>query len=261
MLSPDRSVSSKEIPAAAADVLERVRAKSPRVHCITNAVAQNFSANMLLAAGAIPSMTISVDEIGAFALRADALLVNLGTFDVERRDASVIAIDTMNAQGKPWLLDPVFIERSPQRTEYARALVQRSPRAIRLNQAEFTALSGEAVDGAALARYAQVTQAVLGMTGETDIVLAEGRLVCIGNGDPLMTRVTAMGCAGSALVGACLAVEPDAWVATAAGLLILGVAGQIAAAKSSGPGTFAANILDAIYSLDRAALIECARII
>jgi hydroxyethylthiazole kinase len=228
MLSPDRSVSSKEIPAAAADVLERVRARSPRVHCITNAVAQNFSANMLLAAGAIPSMTISVDEIGAFAQRADALLVNLGTFDVERRDAAVIAIDTVNALGKPWLLDPVFIERSPQRTEYARALVARGPRAIRLNQAEFTALSGETVDGASLANYAQATQAVLGLTGETDIVLAEGRLVCIGNGDPLMTRVTAMGCAGSALVGACLAVEPDAWVATAAGLLILGVAGQIA---------------------------------
>ena len=53
----------------------------PRVHCITNAVAQNFTANMLLAAGAVPSMTIAPKEVGRFAARADALLVNLGTFD------------------------------------------------------------------------------------------------------------------------------------------------------------------------------------
>lgn len=54
MLSPDRAVSSKDIPAAAAEVLARIRARSPQVHCITGTVAQSFSANMLLAAGAIP---------------------------------------------------------------------------------------------------------------------------------------------------------------------------------------------------------------
>jgi hydroxyethylthiazole kinase len=261
MLSPDRALSSKDIPAAAADVLERIRAGAPRVHCITNAVAQNFSANMLLAAGAIPSMTIAVEEVGEFARRADALLVNLGTFDAERRAAAEIAIDAVNEERKPWLLDPVFIERSPPRTEFARRLLARGPRAVRLNRAEFVALAGAEVEGAALAQFAQVTNTTIGLTGETDIVLAEGRLVCITNGDPMMGRVTAMGCAGSALVGACLAVEPDAWVATAAGLLILGVAGQIAAANARGPGSLAAGILDAVYALDRATLIERARVI
>ena len=38
----------------AADILARVRARAPRIHCITNAVAQNFTANVLLAAGALP---------------------------------------------------------------------------------------------------------------------------------------------------------------------------------------------------------------
>ena len=61
--------------------------RSPRVHCITNAVAQNFTANVLLAAGAVPSMTLSVEEIGPFVAGANALLVNLGTFDHERREA------------------------------------------------------------------------------------------------------------------------------------------------------------------------------
>src|SRR3954463_2534930 len=108
----------RDLPLVSADILARVRAKAPRVHCITNAVAQNFTANMLLAAGAIPSMTIAVNEVGAFAQQADALLVNLGTFDAERRAAAGIAIDAVMQQGKPWLLDPVFIERSPPRTAF-----------------------------------------------------------------------------------------------------------------------------------------------
>ena len=49
------------------------------------------------------------------------------------------------------------------------------------------------------------------LTGETDLV-TDGERVCrIANGHPLMARVTAMGCAGSALVAAVLAVEPDAF--------------------------------------------------
>ena len=108
-----------ELPNIAGDVLERVRAKRPRVHCITNAVAQNYTPNVLLAAGAIPSMTIAPKEVTAFAQRADALLVNLGTFDTERQKASLAAIAAVNKLKKPWVLDPVFIDRSPPRAAFA----------------------------------------------------------------------------------------------------------------------------------------------
>src|SRR5271165_2235478 len=86
------TLSADELVAQAAAILDRVRTRTPRVHCITNAVAQNFSANMLLALGAVPSMTIAPDEVGEFAARADAVLVNLGTFDAERRTAAEIAV-------------------------------------------------------------------------------------------------------------------------------------------------------------------------
>ena len=76
-----------------ADILARLRARRPRVHCITNNVAQNFTANALLAAGAVPSMTLAAEEIGAFVASADGLLVNLGTFDDERREAAATAIE------------------------------------------------------------------------------------------------------------------------------------------------------------------------
>ena len=74
-----------------------------------------------------------------------------------------------------------------------------------------------------------------------------------------MAKVTAMGCAASALVAACLAVEPDAWRATAAALVMIGVAGELAAAKAQGPGSFAVAILDALHNLDGPTLIARAR--
>ena len=98
-----------ELPTLTADILARVRARGPRVHCITNAVAQAFTANMLLAVGAVPSMTIAADEIAAFTAGAQALLVNLGTFDAElvqvsiARGAEIAGMTRLEAQ------NPVFV--------------------------------------------------------------------------------------------------------------------------------------------------------
>jgi hydroxyethylthiazole kinase len=255
----DRAVTS-DLPVAAADILDRIRTNRPRVHCITNAVAQNFTANMLLAAGAVPSMTIALKEVRPFAARADALLVNLGTFDPERQKASLAAIDVANKRGIPWVLDPVFIDRSPPRAAFAKKLVARKPRALRLNAAEFGALSGGKIDDAALAKFAKARDTVVGLTGEQDFVRDASRLAVIDNGDPLMARVTAMGCVASALVGACLAVERDAWKAVAAALIIIGVAGEVAAECARGPGSFVGEVLDAVYALDRDRLLAKAKV-
>jgi hydroxyethylthiazole kinase len=248
------------LAAASADVLERVRAHGPRVHCITNAVAQSFTANVLLAAGARPSMTISPEEIGSFVASADALLVNLGTFDHDRRTATDAAVEVAAEEGLPWVLDPVLIDRAPPRAAYAAALVERGPRALRLNHAEFAALAGAEPQPEALRRYALDALTVIGLTGETDVVTDGARLTTIRNGHALMARVTAMGCVASALVAACLAVEGDGWLATVAALLALGVAGEGAAAHARGPGSFATDILDALYRLDRDTLIARAKV-
>ena len=85
-------------------------------------------------------------------------------------------------------------------------------------------------------------------------------MVTIANGHPLMARVTAMGCAGSALTAACHVVENDAFVATAAALILLGVAGEVAGVRARGPGSFAVEILDAVYGLDRATVIQHAKV-
>jgi hydroxyethylthiazole kinase len=235
-------------------VLLRIREHSPRVHCITNTVAQQFTANVLLAAGAVPSMTLSPQEIGSFVAGADALLVNLGTFDAERRSAVEAALGAAAAHGKPWLLDPVFIERSPARAELARGLLGRKPSVVRLNAAEFGALAGNDQAGDAPARFAKQHGTIVALTGRVDLVSDGERRAKIANGDPLMGQVTAMGCAGSALLCAALAVERDPWLATIAALAMFGVAGEVAGRDAAGPGSFAVAILDALHGLDSATL-------
>ena len=238
----------------------RLRARGPRVHCITNAVAQTFTANTLLAAGAVPSMTLAAGEIGAFVARADGLLVNLGTFDDERRAATAAALRVADERGIPWVLDPVFIDRSAARADYAKSLLAQNPGAVRLNAAEFAALSGGEPEDAALARAARDTRAVMALTGTVDRITDGAQRIAIENGHPLMARVTAMGCAASALTAAFLSVESDAFKATASALLCFGVAGGLAGERASGPGSFPAALLDALYALDKHTLEEKARV-
>jgi hydroxyethylthiazole kinase len=249
-----------ELPAMAAGLLLRLRERRPRVHCITNVVAQTFTANVLLAAGAVPSMTIDADEVADFVGGADALLVNLGTFDAARRAAAGIAIEAANGEAKPWVLDPVFIDRTTRRAGFARDLVAAKPRAIRCNRAEFETLAGVTPEGGTLASYALDSGAVVGLTGAIDLITDGSRLAAIANGDPMMARITAMGCAASALVAAAHAVADDAWTATAVALLWIGVAGDIAAKTASGPGSLSVGLLDSLYRLDADALINHARV-
>jgi hydroxyethylthiazole kinase len=251
---------SGDLPQAAAGLVGQLQARGPRIHCITNTVAQAYTANMLLAAGCVPSMTLSAEEIGGFVARADALLVNLGTFDPERREATGIAVAAAAEAGRPWVLDPVFVDRSASRAAFARTLVGRGPAVLRLNHAEFQALAGCEPTRAAAQDYARAHRLVVALSGATDLVTDGGRVATIANGHALMAKVTAMGCAGSALTAACLAVCDDAFEASAAALIALGIAGEIAAETAAGPGSFAIAIIDALAALDAPTVVARAKV-
>jgi hydroxyethylthiazole kinase len=253
-------VLTPDLPAIAADIFARLRTRRPRVHCMTNSVAQNFTANVLLAVGAVPSMTVAPDEIAEFVARADALLVNLGTFSNDRRAAAEIAIARAQQERRPWVLDPVFVDRSEPRTAFAKTLVAKQPWAIRLNGAEFSALADATPEDAALKRYVLEHLGVIALTGAIDVVTDGTRFAKLANGDPLMGQVTAMGCAGAAVVTACLAVEADAWLATIAGLSAFAIAGECAATRARGPGSFAVEFIDALAALERETVRARARI-
>jgi hydroxyethylthiazole kinase len=243
--------------ALAAELLDRLRQRRPRIHCITNTVAQEITANAVLAVGATPSVTISRDEIAAFVAGADALLVNLGTLDPAHREVIAVAIATARDKAIPWVLDPVFIDRSAVRAAYAREIAAQGPALVRGNAGEIVVL-GEGEDAGALALR---LGAVVAATGGTDRITDGWRSVGIANGHALMASVTGMGCAGAAVTAAFLSVGDDPLAATASALLVLGVAGEVAAGTARGPGSFAPAYLDALYRMDAPELSARARIV
>ena len=59
-----------------------------------------------------------------------------------------------------------------------------------------------------------------------------------------------MGCSASAITGAFLAVNNSPIKAAAHAMAVIGIAGELAAGKSTGPGSFQMNILDSLYCMN-----------
>ena len=250
-------------------LLMAVREKQPLVHNITNFVVMNNSANALLALGASPAMIHSCDEVEDFVALSQALVVNIGTLFSEQIAACKLAVIRAGTVGVPWILDPVGAGATPYRRVAAGALAKLNPSVIRGNGSEILTLaeqarsgqgrgvdslhgSESALDGART--LARETGAVVAITGAVDYVTDSERITAIENGHPLMTRVTGLGCSATAVVGAFLAVERDAFAATVAGLAVFGVAGEIAAERAAGPGSLQVALLDTLYALDEGTL-------
>src|SRR5699024_8218433 len=178
-----------------AALLENLQESAPLVHCITNSVVTNFSANILLAAGAAPAMVDIVGEAGVFAEIAGGLLVNLGTPDPEQREAAREAVTAAVAAGTPWVLDPVAVGALPIRTSLATELAGRHPAAVRGNASEILALAGAGAGGRGVeatdstdhavgvaARLARELGAVIAVSGPEDFITDGHRAHRVANG-------------------------------------------------------------------------------
>jgi hydroxyethylthiazole kinase len=255
-------------PEDATRVLDELRRRSPLVHCMTNIVVAGFTANVLLAVGASPAMVENSDESAELARISDALLVNFGTLSPDRVLAMRSAVAAAAQAGTPWVLDPVAVGALTYRTRLAAELLAYRPAVVRGNPSELLSLAGatdragRGVDSTAssgdalvrateLARNAQTTVAV---SGAVDYLTDGITVLEVHTGHPVMTQVTGVGCALGALVAACCAVESSPLIAAGAATTILTVAAEVAASTSSGPGSFAVGLLDALANLDAATL-------
>lgn len=245
--------------------LKAVRERAPLVHNITNYVVMNNTANALLAVGASPAMVHAHEEVAEFVAISQALVVNIGTLSPAWVESMQLAIHSARQRRVPWVLDPVGAGATRYRTTTAVELARQAPAVIRGNASEVLAVAGEAgatkgVDSThsseasleAARKLASRLGTVVAVTGKTDYVTDGDRMVAVDNGHPLMARVTGMGCTASALVGAFLAVESDAVLAAARALAVLGLAGELAAEQSKGPGSLQMHLLDALHTLDEA---------
>lgn len=256
------------------DLFERMRATTPLVHCITNYVAMNYAANVLLAAGASPAMVHTPEESGEFAAIAGALTVNIGTLSPNWVNGMTAAAQSANAAGKPWVLDPVAHFATQYRRDATADLLKLNPTVIRGNASEIIALgggqsagqgvdSGDPVEQAEEAARALATKqkAIVAVTGEVDFVTDGMQSVRIAGGSDLMPKITAMGCALTALTGAYIAIAPDQpFEATIAALANFAVVGEIAAKSAHGPASFMTAFVDGLHNLDAATFKANARI-
>ena len=157
---------------------------------------------------------------------AGALVLNIGTLSPPWIEAMVKAGKRANALHIPVILDPVGAGATTLRTHSAKRLIEEvSIQVIRGNASEVLSLSRE--------KPGSRTKGV---------------------------HVTGTGCTATAIIGAFRAVEPDSLKAATTGLAYFGLAGEKAAARSSGPGTFQIALLDALYDMKEEELRAGARI-
>ncbi|BAQ69562.1 hydroxyethylthiazole kinase [Rhodovulum sulfidophilum] len=256
-----------------AEHLAAMRERAPLVQCITNFVAMNVAANVLLAAGASPAMVHAAEETGEFTPLAQALSINIGTPSPGWATGMRAAASAARAAGLPWVLDPVAVGATSYRQALCGDLMAFEPTVIRGNASEILALAGveargrgadsadsvEAAEAAARA-LAERSWAVVAVTGPVDYVTDGERAWRIANGHPLMPKVTALGCSLTALITAFLAGGGDRAEATVAALACFGLAGEQAAEGAAGPGSFAVALIDALHAMTPETLERGARV-
>ncbi len=239
--------------------LQKVRQKNPLVHNITNAVVTNFTANGLLALGASPFMADGIEEVADVAMIADAVLFNMGTLNESIVNSILTAGKVANKCNVPIVFDPV----GAGATSYRTAIAQQIPKEIKLtvlrgNVAEVAHVIGESwsikgVDaGAGEGNVIQLAQkaahslgCIVVVTGQDDVI-TDGRTTYVAsNGHPILTKVTGSGCLLGSVIAAFLSVAEQQQIESVTeAVAFYGIAAEIAAGKSQGPGSFQIEFLN-----------------
>lgn len=248
-------------------IIERralLKEKKPLIHHITNFVVMNETANLTICAGALPVMAHAVAEVEEMAGLASALVLNIGTLYPETVEAMLLAGKSANQLGVPVVLDPVGAGATAYRTETARRILSEVRVAVvRGNAGEISILAGRQAEvrgvdsisaeedmGAVARELAADLGCVTAVTGPVDYLSDGERVISIANGHPLMGMVTGTGCM-STTMAACYCAAGEPWLeGAAAGLVVFGITGELAAERSGpNPGSFHVALYDCLYNL------------
>lgn len=250
--------------------LENVQAKSPLVHSITNLVVTNTTANILLAVGASPLMSHAPEELEEIVGISQALVINIGTLDMPQINSMKLAMQYAKEKNVPCVLDPVGAGASALRTNTAQELISLGkPAIIRGNSSEILALAqvqnstSRGVDASDSVKSAEKIaqelakehKCTISVSGESDYVTDGVYSAEISTKEKgklplsLITKITGMGCSCTAITGACLAVQPDSFIAGVTAMAIMKAANSVAIQKAEGPASLQLALIDALYTL------------
>lgn len=243
------------------EVLRKLSEEKPLVHHLTNYVTVNLVANVTLCTGALPVMAHAVEEVEQMVGSARALVINMGTLDQPWIEAMIRAGKEANRLGVPVVFDPVGAGATQFRTDMPGRLMEEIEfAAVCGNAGEIATLAGleaevrgvESIGGdarEAVLEAARALNTTVAATGETDYVSDGESVLAVGNGHPLMGRVVGSGCASTAVAGCFAAADGGDAGTVANALAFFGRAGEVAAGKADGPGTFEPRLLDAIAAI------------
>ena len=253
---------------------QKLQANTPLVQCITNQVASNYAANVLLACGASPAMIDNPFEAQSFTQISSALSINLGTLTEQQMQAMQISAQTAQQHQKPWVLDPVgYSSVLKWRSDMVDVLLQYHPTVIRGNASEISTLAGnqsssKGVDStlSSDAVYAQAQNLLqhcdcVAISGASDYILSDEtrQVIKINGGSALQPKVTATGCALGALIAAyCSVTSP--MLACVAAHVHFAIAGQLAAERAPLIGQFSVAFMDELFSLNAEKIVQYADI-
>lgn len=243
---------------------QALQQQQPLVQCITNSVAANYVANLLLAAGASPAMIDNPFEAAPFAQISGGLNINLGTPTTEQMQAMSLAAAAAQQHQTPWVLDPVGYGAVLQwRSNAIDQLLQFKPSIIRGNASEISTLAGTAIQSKGVdSTLASQTAALhakpllqstecIAISGASDFIVSAqfDALIEIHGGHIYQTKITANGCALGALCAAyCAVTNPT--IAAIAAHVHFAIAAQLAYAHAPHIGTFHYEFLNKIQELD-----------
>lgn len=246
------------------ECLDRIKKRAPLVHNITNFVVMNSSANILLAIGASPVMAHCRAEVEEMTTLAGALVLNIGTIQEDWLEAMIYAGKAANSTGIPIVVDPVGAGATRLRTEAVKKIMQACSIAVlRGNASEVLSLGDsdirtKGVDTSlsmsddivkAAKEMALAKQCILAISGEEDCITDGHKVYRVKNGQPLMTRVTGIGCGLTAVTAAfCAVATEDLLKATTAAFAFYGLCGDLAIKTSDKPGSFYVAFLDRLYA-------------
>lgn len=247
-----------------ANDLLMMRAKKPLVHSITNYVVMNETANAILCLGALPIMAHAAEEVEEMVGITGALVLNIGTLEPKWIDAMELAGKRANERNVPVILDPVGAGATKLRTDACKRLLDNVKVSIvRGNVGEVATLAGiesevrgvesiSASEGSeAIARkFASGYGCTVAITGPVDVVSDGKSLARISNGHAMMAKVVGTGCISSTMVASFAAVDPDPFTAAVGGLVVFGLAGEMAVNVSGEkPGTFHVELYNALDAI------------
>ncbi|BCA95037.1 hydroxyethylthiazole kinase [Legionella antarctica] len=239
-----------------------LREKRPLVLCLTNYVTMDFMANCLLALGAAPIMSESIDELEELTNISHALYINIGTLNKQFMERAVFAAKIANSLQKPVIIDPVGSGASKLRTSAVHQLLPFT-HIIRGNASEIISLSGtnsstkgvESMDsvenaiasGMVLAKDLAKTIVI---SGPKDFITDGSQSHTLPFGSNLMPLITGMGCTMTAVISAFVSCNTNLFQATTYATAYFGLCGQLAHQKSEAPGFFRQEFINNLFSPD-----------